>query len=184
MNSAIPMAIGTAISMAISEAATVTQSRSSTPNRSVAPSTLHSRENRKLDWSSAMAGIARATRKTATSRMRTTMNSPDPDARAANTRSPIRPRPRPPETDPAPKTGASPSSVPMPDGSAEPIGNAESSPRSAQSIDSPPIDGGGSGSAMRPGLPSGGRAASPPDSSPEPRCVTVSRSAIGLVHLL
>ena len=112
------------------------------------------------------------------------MNSPDPDARAANTRSPIRPRPRPPETDPAPKTGASSSSVPMPDGSADPIGNAESSPRSAQSIDSPPIDGGGSGSAMRPGLPSGGPADLPPGSSPEPRCVTVSRSAIGPVHLL
>ena len=54
------------------------------------PSTLHSRENRKLTWSSAIAGIARATRKIATSRIRRTMNSPDPDARAANTRSPIR----------------------------------------------------------------------------------------------
>ena len=117
MNSAIPIAIGTAISMASSEMTTVTQSRSSTPNRSVAPSTLHSRENRKLTWSSAIAGIARATKKIATSRISRTMNSPDPVVRTAKTRSPIRLRPRPPETDPAPKTAGSPSNVPMAVGS-------------------------------------------------------------------
>ena len=48
----------------------------------------------------------------------------------------------------------------------------------------PPSYSGGSAPAMRPGLPSGGPAELPPGSSPEPRCVTVSRSAIGLVHLL
>ena len=174
MNSAIPIAIGTAISIAISEMTTVTQSRSSTPKPQRRAFDAPLPGEQEVDLVVGDRRHRAATRKIATSTISMTMNSPDPDARAANTRSPIRPRPRPPETDPAPKTGASPSSVPMPDGSAEPIGNAESSPRSAQSIDSPPIDGGGSGSAMRPGLPSGGRAASPParrpsrDASPSP----------------
>ena len=134
--------------MASSEIITVTQSRSSTPNRSVPPSTLHSRENRKLTWSSAIAGIALGDQE---------------DRDQQDQQDDEQPRPRREDredavADPAPPAAAgdrprtedrpaSPSNVPMAVGCAEPIGNAESSPRSAQSIDSPPIDGGGSGSA-------------------------------------
>ena len=112
------------------------------------------------------------------------MNSPDPDARAENTRSP----------------GAAARGLRRPiraedrrfllqgadaRGCAEPIGNAESSPRSAQSIQlHRRSTAAAAGQPCGPGCP---RAVPPPrrpTRRPIRERVIVSRSAIGPVHLL
>jgi hypothetical protein len=105
MNSAIPIATGTASTIASSEISTVTQSSGSTPKSSVSPPTSQVRAVRKLDRSEVIAGSALITRNAVTSPISSTMNASAPELRAASTRSANRPGPRPPRV-PAPNTGS------------------------------------------------------------------------------
>ncbi len=123
VNSAMPTAIGTAMTMASKEMMTVTQSRSTTPKRSVDPSTLQSREKRKFDLSSAIAGAALTIRKIVISAIRMTTNAPEPAVRPWKTRSPTRTflRGVPGDTGPAPNTGGVSSIWLTASGCADPI---------------------------------------------------------------
>ena len=90
-NSATPIAIGTAMSIATVAMITVTQSRSAMPNRRVPPSTSQTREVRKFAWFWASDGTAWLTRNAPTSATIAMTSRPAPLAAPAKSRSPRRP---------------------------------------------------------------------------------------------
>src|SRR6478609_5605919 len=91
MNSATPTPSGTAMSIAMTDEATVVQSRLAMPNRGLSPATVHSVDVRKLAWSRASDGMAWERRKTAIRVTIAITRRPAPVAAPPKTRSPSRP---------------------------------------------------------------------------------------------
>ncbi len=123
MTSAMPIEIGRARIIAISETEIVPQSRSTTPKRRVAVSVDQSRENRKLDLSARRAGHAFATRKMPIRTTSAMITMPAPVLSPRKIRSPRRILPLgvPAAGEPAPRTGGASSRVPIAVGSLEPM---------------------------------------------------------------